>query len=266
MKQMLLKSITILSLFSFFLLSCGNGEQTATPQDKVASTKSKQEPNLPYDQVIVVLCDYSKSLDSNTVVNMSKKAYQIVNKAPVRSRLIFLPMENNIYSEPLLDFTKKSKPGNAAKQKMWNATQKNQAKKIGDKIFKTYHTKNLQKSCILAGFKAAYITFKKHKNVEKKLIVMSDMLECCNRKFCGEKIKDYNEMMEDIPNHNFVDYPIGNLVEVQNVFVVVNSSNANNYNQIQQSKEFIDYWNAIAKELAFSESMNFLSSLPQFLE
>lgn len=248
-----------------FIISCFIGCYY-NETDSANNVNLSNENNKEKESVTLVLVDFTRSLDSTSIISVAQSAYGLTKNAPIGMKLIFYPIDNNLYSRPFFVYKKKTKPKNALEIELWEDNNSKQAQKIGNIINKMYHTNELNNTCIITGLK---LTYNELKNIDPekfdlRLVILSDMLECCPDFPCGEKIVNYQRLIQKIPEYGLSNYPLSKIVPIENVRVVISSSNIQTYNKINQSQIFNNYWAKIGNELGYDKPFTMSSSLPNW--
>jgi hypothetical protein len=157
--------------------------------------------------VMVVMCDITRSLDTNSISKVKQTAVKILESNP-GAEIHYYPIDSNLYVNTLLN--KKSYSG--LKYSERSAAVANDSKKLLENIENAYIRRNARASCVLKGFNIAYNKFQQYQPKEKynfKLVFLSDMLECCNYTFGliniekNEKYAASLQSLKDAPKPEF---------------------------------------------------------------
>lgn len=214
--------------------------------------------------IMVVLCDITKSLDTSSINKVKENALKILNKYP-EAEIYFFPIDSNLYTNPLLG--KKSYKNMRYSEK--SASEKKDVETLKINIEQTYRNRNTRASCIIKGFTMAANKFKEFKpkeNYKFKLIFLSDMLEYCfyePGKINLENKAQYKKALDVLQKLPTPEMPLSSL-PVEITFVIT----AHKQLPIDENlhKEF---WKAVCQKHGYEEqvfqSFNFGSSLPENL-
>lgn len=244
----------LLTLFMMlFLLSCVGKNYKAPSKNRKGCT-------------ILVLFDYSKSLDASSIKTTISNASKLVRQCPANSTISFLPINNNPYTKPAFSYTRPKKPTKPYELQKWKEKKEEDdeknSKEIQDLINRMYQNEKVG-SCIVNGFVTVYNYASVLNDTSTKLIVLSDFFECCSDTPCGESVNGFQRLLNEIDKYNLSDYPLSQYIPHNNVILVVNSSNNPDFNKIYSSPggEFKLFWEAVAKRMGYESAFKMVPDL-----
>jgi hypothetical protein len=169
-------------------------------------------------KVIVVMCDITRSLDTNSIRKVTDLALIILNKSE-EADVIYFPVDSNLYVNPIL--FKETYKGMTFGQRQDSL--KSHRKRLQESIVNNYINRNARESCVLKGFNIAYTMFKQYSppgDYSFHLVFLSDMLECCEYKFGKlnlEKPSSYDLTIQNLEQYK----PVFNLKGMNVTITVV---------------------------------------------
>lgn len=153
-------------------------------------------------QVTVVMCDITRSLDTNSIKKVTDIALNILTKS-LDAEVYFYPIDSNLY----VDFILHKESYSGLRYTELLDTVEKDKKKLSESIFRIYQIRNTRVSCILKGFNIAYKKFMEYSLSEQydfQLVFLSDMLEYCSYNFGFldlERITNYKSTMGSIQKY-----------------------------------------------------------------
>jgi len=237
------------------------GEQ-APGSESTSATNSNQSPKAFTKDVVYVLFDYSKSLDPNSIKVTAARAFDLVKNCPVGVTIKFLPINNEVFAQAVASHTRTSKPDKPKDVAPWQRQIGDDAAKAFKTIYDLYEQQDV-KSCIVNGF----TTVLNHaqnlpEGSRARLVVLSDMLECCEDLPCVQRFENLAPLMHRIEEYHLASCPLSKYVPFENITVVVNSSPNPQYQKISKSQEFYQFWDAVAKGMGYEKRWRFSPDLP----
>ncbi|MCO6491786.1 MAG: hypothetical protein J5I98_25450 [Phaeodactylibacter sp.] len=215
--------------------------------------------------IVYVLFDYSRSLDTNSIKVTAKRAYDLVMSCPVGTTLEFLPIDNNPFTQPALFYTAEQKPSYQKEVKKWEMEKIDKASQIGSLIMAMHNSSDIN-SCIVHGFSTVYNYARNLSgNYNIRLIVLSDMLECCDNLPCAQSIRGFQKLLEEMDEYNLSATPLSQAVPFENITIVINSSNLPKIKEIYNSpnREFYQFWEAVATGMGYNKAFTMSPTLPK---
>lgn len=252
-----MKNIIFLLAFFLVISACNTGDETADGE-KIVS------PPLKKESVVYVLFDYSKSLDANSFKTTADRASKLVRNCPVGMTLKFLPINNDPFAQPIFSYTRKPKPNKPHLVQAWETQNIELGAKIA-KLIEDMHQKGNVNSCIAHGFSTVYNhvkTLPKDGNI--KLIVLSDLLECCDNMTCAQSVKGFKKLLKELNKYNFGACPLSQHIPYNNITLVINSSDLTSIKEIYNSpdREFYQFWEIVAKGMGYEKGFVMSPNLP----
>lgn len=224
-------------------------------------TQVQELMNKPCKDVYVVMCDVTKSLDSNSIRRITDNAIKILDDNP-NATIFYYPIDSNLYTGTIL------------KKESYQPMGANDAdaQQIKDRdmliwgIKNCYLTKNARASCVMKGFEIAYSQFKQYpKGYKFKVFFLSDMLEHCS--YSGslidiEKDQNYQAALDWVQKSFNPGISLKEL-DVELVFVITTRLLS-----IDEGKHR-DFWRAVCEKYGYSKAdfnkFIFSSDLPNHI-
>ena len=232
-------------------------------------------------ETVLIYCDLSNSVTEESMTIVANKIESFVAEIDTGSKvqLFIYPIDDNIYSEPLVDtllasvaeFTQNK---DQQRRKKLQQEHRQIAAAVKQKLLEVYHM-NMQQgstgfqSCIINTLEVATRKLHHAPGVKKSLIYFSDMLEECPQVngqrvyWCSPRIG--NEAREE-QLHELLPEPLNLQAEVgEHLYVVVTTGNdlSNDCITPQQKRQ---YWATLFGQVGFSAdfvaNMQFDSQIP----
>lgn len=239
----------ILAIFSF---CCSTGDQ----QSVVSSAKK--------NEVVYVLFDYSKSLDTNSIKTTAKRAFDLVKACPEGTTINFLPINNDPFAQPILQYTQSKMPSKPQEVPLWKKRNGEKAAEIFNKIKDMHQSGNIN-SCIVHGFSTVYNHVKTlPANSNLRLIVLSDMLECCDNMTCAQDVKGFQKLLTTMSKYNLTACPLSQYIPYEKITLVISASDLPKIKAIYNSpkQEFYQFWELVAKGMGYEKGFVMSPNLP----
>lgn len=180
--------ILLLPLLSLTNIGCHTGSSSTTRKDETI-------PNGGNPTYVVVLCDLSKSVNSdgsqdkigytNCLQNIKNACTQILSAEPPNSHIVFYTVSESATNQPFFIFdVDETNQRNALEVEELHDSCKKRIGTIIDSLSKNPETT----SCILGSIERTNNIFSKtdgRQGYNKKLIILSDLLEDCSYSVAG---------------------------------------------------------------------------------
>lgn len=221
--------------------------------------KNKGLKNIKKENIVVVLCDFTTSLDSNSIEKVSEDAYELITNLPKRSKVVFYEIIDQAYKEPFFKYDirpRSSRPIAKAKFAEDRANMADSLKRLMLDIGNIRINDNTANSCITRGLKQADTAFRTYgkKNTDKyefSVIILSDMIEECATSPIGNIfMKEKNRTQINGSIHKF---QCRLNLSYANLYVIMSSSKSKKDSPYMKNEELEDVWIKIFKKFKFSE-------------
>lgn len=250
----------LISLLSLTLIIVASTCSTGDPHKDTSSGSTLER------KIVYVLFDYSRSLDTTSIKTTADRASKLVINCPIGMTIKFLPINNNPFAQPVFSYTRTPKPDKPQAVALWEKQNDAYGKMISDVIKKMHKTNDIN-SCIVHGFSTVYNhvkTLSEEKN-SIKLVVLSDLLECCENMTCAQSVKGFKSLLKELNKYNFKDCPLSEYIPHENITLVINSSDLSEIKEIYNSsgREFYQFWETVAKGMGYEKGFVLSPNLPQ---
>ncbi|WP_430412139.1 hypothetical protein [Kordia sp.] len=216
---------------------------------------------------LLIFCDLSSSLSSESVEAESKKIQAIIKNIPFNTKISVYPMGLSIYQNPLLTDSIKSETNSKLKNKVIDKKRKEIARVLDSIIINNYKTKNTEqetqfKSCIINSFEMAfnYLPDNDDKLLKNsRIIFLTDMIEQCPESSAGSiymcsktRQPNFEEIKKQIQEEYNPTSKLSDKIKTNQLFIVMTSNYGNQQKcltEIQQN----EIWDIVLQKQGFVE-------------
>jgi hypothetical protein len=215
------------------------------------------------EEVIVVLCDITKSLDSMEFIKTLENAKKIMFLKPL-AHIYYYQLGDNAYPSIL----KYKQPYTKLKKSEIDEMMENDPLDLKVKLIEAYNNHSANSSCLSEGFEISrkkFLEFKPENDYLFRIVFLSDFLENCKYDF-GILNLENSELLKNSFENLSRFQPGYNLKEMNIKITLVVNTNHNFRIEPALHKSF---WKEMMKKYGYSDldfdGMNFSGDLPKNL-